>query len=86
MNNGSATLTGSLDIAVDDIAPTELMEQPNPPHVAVADDDQNLHRADALDGSADEFNVNLYYKQTDKVLNSNIWLNNVGDPRWRVKK
>lgn len=86
VNNGSATLTGSLDIAVDDIAPTELMEQPNPPHVAKSDKDQNMHRADALDGSADEFNVNLYYKQTDKVLNSNIWQNNVGDPRWRVKK
>ena len=40
-----------------------------------------MHRADALDGTASEYNVNLYFK--DK--NNDIWNNNVGAARWRSK-
>lgn len=86
VNKGTATLNGSLDIEVLDIAPTELFEQPNPPHVAATDKDQHMHRADALDGSAQEYNVNLYYKQGGKVSEYSDILNKIGDPRWRVKK
>jgi hypothetical protein len=41
-----------------------------------------MHRADALDGTANSiYNVNLYFK--DK--NNDIWNNNVGAARWRSK-
>jgi hypothetical protein len=40
-----------------------------------------MHRADALDGTASEFNVNLYFKNTD----NDIYKNNVGAARWRNK-
>ena len=58
------------------------MEQPCPPHVATQANDQNMHRADALDGTATtEYNVNLYFKNTD----NDIYKNNVGAARWRNK-
>ena len=40
--------------------------------------DQNMHRADALDGTAKEYNVNLKFKN----LNNDIVKNNVGATRW----
>lgn len=46
------------------------MVSPNPPHKATADNDQYMHRADALDGTAGEHGVNLYYNQTGKVMES----------------
>jgi hypothetical protein len=55
------------------------MEQPCPPYVAATANDRNMHRADALDGSAsNEFNVNLKFKNKD----NDIVRNNVGDTRW----
>jgi hypothetical protein len=77
-----ATLNGTLDVQVANISATELMEQPCPPHVAATANDPNMHRADALDGSANSiYNVNLYFKNT----NNDIYNNNVGAARWRNK-
>ena len=79
----SATLNGTLEVGVANISATELMEQPCPPHVANTANDQNMHRADALDGTANSiYNVNLYFKNT----NNEIYTNNVGAARWRNKK
>ena len=84
VSNQSATLNGSLDVLADDISPTELMVSPNPPHVASGKAaGQFMHRADALDGTGGSDGANLYYNKTDKVFNSAIYKNNVGDPRWR---
>ena len=80
--NQKATLNGSLKVAVADIQATDLLIQPCPPHIAATAEDQNMHRADALDGTATtQYNVNLYFK--DK--NNDIWNNNVGAARWRSK-
>lgn len=80
VKDNTATLNGSLEIQVADISATDLMEQPCPPHVAATADDQNMHRADALDGTAtSEYNVNLYFKNTA----NDIYTNNVGAARWR---
>jgi hypothetical protein len=58
------------------------MEQPCPPHIALTANDQNMHRADALDGTSNStYNVNLYFKNT----NNEIYTNNVGAARWRNK-
>ena len=82
VKDGNATLNGTLEVQVADISATELMEQPCPPHIAMTADDQNMHRADALDGTATtEYNVNLYFKNTD----NDIYKNNVGAARWRNK-
>ena len=80
--NQKATLNGSLKVAVADLSATDLLIQPCPPHIAATAEDQNMHRADALDGTATtQYNVNLYFK--DK--NNDIWNNNVGAARWRTK-
>ena len=82
VKDGNATLNGSLEVEVANISATDLMEQPCPPHIATTANDQNMHRADALDGSAStEFNVNLYFKNKD----NDIYKNNVGAARWRNK-
>ena len=74
---------GTLEVNVADISATDLMEQPCPPHIALTANDQNMHRADALDGTANSiYNVNLYFKNT----NNEIYTNNVGAARWRNKK
>ena len=78
----TATLNGTLEVQVASVSATELMEQPCPPHVAATANDQNMHRADALDGTANTiYNVNLYFKNTD----NEIYKNNVGAARWRNK-
>ena len=83
VKDGNATLNGSLDVQVADISATELMVSPCPPHVAATANDQNMHRADALDGTANtEYNVNLYFQNT----NNDIYNNNVGAARWRNKQ
>ncbi|MBQ8097018.1 MAG: hypothetical protein IJ243_08045 [Prevotella sp.] len=82
VKDANATLNGTLEVEVANISATDLMEQPCPPHVASTASDQNMHRADALDGTAStEFNVNLYFKNTD----NDIYRNNVGAARWRNK-
>lgn len=82
IKDGNATLNGTLEVEVANISATDLMVSPCPPHVAQTANDQNMHRADALDGTASQYNVNLYFKNT----NNEIYENNVGDPRWRVQK
>ncbi|MCR5680764.1 MAG: hypothetical protein K6G08_11265 [Prevotella sp.] len=82
IKDGAATLNGTLEVQVADVSATELMEQPCPPHVAATANDPNMHRADALDGSATtQYNVNLYFKNTS----NDIYNNNVGAARWRNK-
>jgi len=76
----TATLNGTLEVQVASVSATELFTSPCPPHMAKTSVDQNMHRADALDGTATSiYNVNLYYKNKT----NEIYLNNVGDPRWR---
>lgn len=80
IKDGNATLNGSLEVKVADISSTDLMYSPCPPHKAATANDQNMHRADALDGTATTpYNVNLYFK--DK--NNDIYKNGVGAARWR---
>lgn len=69
-----AVLNGrdELQVHVDNISPTELMTNPNPPHVSP---DPLMHNVDNLDG--------LYFNQTDLVKNSNIYKLNVGASKWR---
>jgi hypothetical protein len=75
-----ATLNGSLQVSVANISATDLLISPCPPHVAATAEDQHMHRADALDGTATTaYNVNLFFK--DK--NNDIFTNNVGAARWR---
>ena len=82
VKNGYATLNGTLDVQVADISATDLMVSPCPPHVAQTAYDQNMHRADALDGTATtEYNVNLFFKSTD----NDIYRNHVGATRWYGK-
>ena len=83
VNRGSATLNGSLTVIADDISPLELMKAPNPPHRATTQSDQYMHRADALDGTGGEHGVNLYYNNSPKVTNSNIYQLGIGAPKWR---
>jgi hypothetical protein len=74
-----ATLNGTLEVQVANISATDLMIQPCPPHVAITTDDRNMHRADALDGTATtEYNVNLKFKNTK----NEIVENNAGATRW----
>ena len=83
VKNNLATLNGTLEVNVASVSATELMVQPCPPHVAKTSDEQNMHRADALDGTATtEYNVNLYFNNTDEVRNSEIYKQKVGAGRW----
>ena len=81
VKNNLAILNGTLDVEVADVSSTELFISPCPPHKAMSANDQNMHRADALDGTASEYNVNLYYKSLD----NEIVRNNAGAARWRNK-
>lgn len=82
VNNSVAHLNGSLDVNVSNVSSTDLFTSPCPPHKAATANDRNMHRADALDGTAAQYNVNLYYKS----LNNDIVTHNAGDPRWKTKK
>ena len=81
VKNNLAILNGSLEVEVADVSSTELFISPCPPHKAATANDQHMHRADALDGTASQYNVNLFYKSTD----NDIVRNNVGAARWRNK-
>lgn len=81
VRDGNATLNGTLEVNVADVSSTDLMVSPCPPHKAVTSTDRNMHRADALDGTATtEYNVNLYFKHFD----NDIVRNNVGAAKWRT--
>lgn len=62
----------------EDIAPTELMVSPNPPHHQQAALNADAFTCDNIDG--------LYYNQTPKVLNSDIYKKGIGAPRLREGK
>lgn len=81
VKNNQATLNGTLEVnVVPDVTATDLMVQPCPPHVALTKEDPNMHRADALDGTATtEYNVDLHFKKFPAELN------NVGASCWRTK-
>ena len=81
VKDGNATLNGTLEVEVANISATDLMEQPCPPFPATTASSQHMHRADALDGSAGDTGVNLYFKNKD----NDIYRNNVGAARWRNK-
>ncbi len=82
IKNNMAILNGSLTVEVADVSSTDLFTSPCPPHKAATAEDRNMHRADALDGTATtEFNVNLFYKNMD----NDIIRNNVGAARWRTR-
>ena len=81
VKDGDASLNGTLDVQVADISATDLMEQPCPPFIATTASSQHMHRADALDGTAGDKGVNLYFKNKD----NDIFRNNVGAARWRNK-
>ena len=68
----------TLEVNVADISATELMISPCPPHAAQSANDQNMHRADALDGTASQYNVNLNFKNKD----NDIVRNRAGAKRW----
>lgn len=78
LKDNAAILHGTLEVSVADVSSTELFTSPCPPHVAKTASDQNMHRADALDGTAKEYNVNLYYKNKD----NQIVANGAGAARW----
>jgi hypothetical protein len=82
INSGNATLKGTLEVSVASVSATELMVSPCPPTIATSANDRDMHRAEALDGTADKFNVNLFFKHFD----NEIVTNNVGAARWRVQK
>ena len=81
-------------VFVDDISPEELMHQPNPPYKttdekgqgASVDPDQTgintMHNTTSLTGEGSN-SSNLYYRNTDKVKNSNIYKLGIGAPKWR---
>ena len=80
IKDGNATLNGTLEVQVANISSTDLMVSPCPPHKATTANDRNMHRADALDGTATTpYNVNLFFKNKD----NDIYKNNVGAARWR---
>ncbi len=81
VKDGNATVNGTLEVSVANISATDLMVSPCPPHLATTANDRNMHRADALDGTASQYNVNLYFKSQD----NDIYKNGAGDPRWWSK-
>ncbi|MBQ7239362.1 MAG: hypothetical protein IJS20_11270, partial [Bacteroidales bacterium] len=82
VKDGTATLDGSLDVNVANVSAQELFTSPCPPHKAASANDQNMHRADALDGTATtQYNVNLYFKNFDNDIVSH----GVGAQRWYNK-
>ena len=67
-----------LAVHVDDISATELMVSPNPKYHATEKSNHMEHHTDNLDG--------LYFQNTDKVKNSNIYKLGIGAPKWRQLK
>jgi hypothetical protein len=63
-----------LEVHVCDISPLELMVSPNPPHTE-AGDASLRHHVDNLDG--------IYFRNTDKVKNSEIYTKGIGASKWR---
>ncbi len=67
-----------LAVHVDDISATELMVDPNPKYHIGEKANHMDHHTDNLDG--------LYFQNTDKVKNSNIYKLGIGASKWRQLK
>ena len=67
-----------LEVHVDDISATELMVSPNPKYYVMDPSSHMEHHTDNLDG--------IYFQNTDKVRNSNIYKLGIGAPKWRQLK
>lgn len=67
-----------LAVHVDDLSATELMVSPNPQYYAGEKSNHMEHHTDNLDG--------LYFQNTDKVKNSNIYKLGIGASKWRQLK
>ena len=67
-----------LAVHVDDLSATELMVSPNPKYYTTEKGSHLEHHTDNLDG--------LYFQNTDKVKNSNIYKLGIGAPKWRQLK
>lgn len=67
-----------LKVKVADIKATDLMYQPNPPHVQTGDAGKMDHYTDDIEGKGAN-SANLYFKD----LNNDIVRNNVGASKWR---
>lgn len=70
------------------LAPTELFEQPCPPNKFDPAGGPNDHKVKGIDGGKDQWtgnqaDVNLHFKNTEKVHNSEIYIKGVGAPKWR---
>ena len=79
VKEGTAVLNGTLEVNVASVSATELMVSPCPPTIANGSSAQHMHRADALDGTASQYNVDLHIKHTA----NEIVQNNAGAARWR---
>ena len=79
VKEGTAVLNGTLEVNVASVSATELMVSPCPPTIANSSSAQHMHRADALDGTASQYNVDLHIKHTA----NEIVQNNAGAARWR---
>ena len=79
VKEGTAVLNGTLEVSVASVSATELMVSPCPPTIANSSSAQHMHRADALDGTASQYNVDLHIKHTA----NEIVQNNAGAARWR---
>ena len=64
-----------LEVHVDDISATELMVSPNPKYYVMDPSSEKEHHTDNLDG--------IYFQNTDKVRNSNIYKLGIGASKWR---
>jgi hypothetical protein len=64
-----------LNVHVDNLSATELMVSPNPKHTIGTTANHLDHHTDNLDG--------LYFQNTDKVRNSNIYKLGIGASKWR---
>lgn len=78
IDNNCATLVGDLSVTALEQSATDIFNQPLPPTKASTADDRNMHRADALDGSASQFNVDLRMKNTITIGAPRWWYNGQG--------
>ena len=67
---------GELGVHVCDISPVELMSNPNPPYIQSDANASTMHSVSNING--------LYYQNTTKVKNSDIYTKGIGAPKWRT--
>ena len=87
-----STGRAGMEVITEDIMPTELMHQPNPPYKTTDDKGtgndvsttgtNTMHNTHGLEGE-DSNSANLYFRNTDKVRNSAIYTKGIGASKWR---